>query len=430
MTRTKSFWGLTLLVVLTNLAALYATLTRPGAVGGRRVQIPLLTAGPGGMYRELGERLRSIVANDGDSRIELVPLPTNGSVENIELLARLENAISLTFIKVPDFVRYRERCQEHDADSCQRRYRSLRAIALLNRDALQVVASKASGLRQLNDLRAPAEDQCRSRLTAEAGRPKCRVYVGMQGAGTRATAHALLSPLVSAAALDSWEQESLSLTFDAAANRLRAGDLDAAIFDTGYGAPAVRALARDSRFELIPIGADAQRQLLERGYDAVTLPPYTGSTNYETVASRTLIATHEQTEAWIVNELVLRIERHRPEIEPLLTDVVSTGAKAPNLITDPDVVERYLAEIPLHEGRREHISGWLRSAPLQLFGFVALLGLQLFLLLRLGRAALDRTGPIGPHEEPKILTAPVIAAVASALINAVAGFLIQLIKRG
>lgn len=328
-----------LLVVLVNVALTYSTATRVGAFAGKRVQIPLFTAQPGGWFVWFGEELQKLIARDDRSRIELIELPSGGSVDNLDRIAKFENAISFTFVTVPDYLRHREQ------------HKAVRAIAILNRAVLHIVASEVSGIDEVTDLKEK-----------QGKRPKYRVYVGRSGSGTLEAARELLDA-ADVKWFEEWEEPSRKINFEEAAEQLRRGELDAAIFATGVGAPAVERLLKEDRPQcrLIPLSEPVRDALVWRGFEKITMPAYDRKAIVETMGARVLIATHKNTQSWIVQELVKAIERNRKEIEPFLARIALPANETSALITETEMLQEILQDVPLHDGMIRRSWTWARS---------------------------------------------------------------------
>jgi TRAP transporter TAXI family solute receptor len=411
-----SWFLLFALVIIANVGLMYTVATRAGALGGRKVQVPLFAAQPGGSFLQIATRLQDLAAADDRCGIALITLPSNGSLENLDHISRLENAISFTFVRLPDYLRRKEQ------------YRDIRAIALLNLDVVQLVATKESGISQATDLAA-----------ARGSQPRYRVYVGLSRSGTRETSRELLDTVLGAFHpdwIDRWEEASRNINFEEAAQQLRDGQLDAAIFVTGHGAPAVRQLFEDDpgRFRLVPLSEPVRDRLIRRGYDGLAVPTYDGQANVKTVGARVLVATHKNTQDWIARQFVDLIERHRDELEPLLTRPVTGPPDLPELITNSATLQRVLQDVPLHEGLLTLTWGWARSPWLQIVAFSMFLGTQIFFLLRFRpRSQIDvhRNEEEPTAQQSRGITAPaatIAAATISAAISALASIVVSRLK--
>jgi len=297
----------------------------------------------------------------------------------------IENALTFTFVRTPDYLKRRD----------QSGYSDVRAIALLDIDVAQVIVSKASGIKSVSEL---TEEQ--------DGKPRYRVYVGLDQSGTRETADAILKAAMDANRYDrlftQWAKASHKVNFNDAAQLLRDRQLDAAIFSTGLGAAsAIKDLfeERPTDFQWLPLDQATQKELAQNGYDPMNVPGYTPEINVQTVGAPVLVATNRKTESWIVRDFVALLERHRSDLTPLLTPHPSRAPDSvPGLVTDPEQIKKLVAgEMPVHDGLQlgkwEVIGSWW----LQGLGCLAMLMGQLGLLLviRPVRASSDVAAQLG-----------------------------------
>ena len=118
----------------------------------------------------------------------------------------------------------------------------LRAVANLYSEAVHVVVRRNAGIRSLGDLRGK------------------RVSIDREGSGTRVDALLILE----AFGLGPGDIAAEALAAGDAADRLRAGELDAFIMVVGTPANAVVGLAEDSLITLLPIAGPEAQALRER----------------------------------------------------------------------------------------------------------------------------------------------------------------------
>jgi TRAP transporter TAXI family solute receptor len=165
-----------------------------------------------------------------------VALSTEGSVENVMGIAEgtLESGLSQADIS---YWAYNGKGIFAETGPIEK----LRAVANLFPEAVHVVVRRDAGVHSLADLRGK------------------RVSLDREGSGTRVDALLILEAF--GLGLDDIEAEALAA--GDAADRLRAGELDAFIMVVGTPANAVTGLAEDSEITLVPIAgpeADALRK--------------------------------------------------------------------------------------------------------------------------------------------------------------------------
>ena len=380
-----AWWLLGAMILAANAALVAAVVARSGVFAGPR-QVPLFAAQPGGQFLAVAKKLQEFAAKDQPpGRMFLYAIESDGSVENLARISKIENALTFTFVRTPDYLKRRDLTG----------YSDVRAIALLDIDVAQVIVSKASGIKSVSEL---TEEQ--------DGKPRYRVYVGLDQSGTRETADAILKAAMDANRYDrlftQWAKASHKVNFNDAAQLLRDRELDAAIFSTGLGAAsAIKDLfeERPTDFQWLPLDQATQKELAQNGYDPMNVPGYTPEINVQTVGAPVLVATNRKTESWIVRDFVALLERHRSDLTPLLTPHLSRAPDSvPGLVTDPEQIKKLVAgQMPVHDGLQlgkwEVIGSWW----MQGLGCLAMLMGQLGLLLviRPVRASSDVAAQLG-----------------------------------
>lgn len=215
--RSRLVLALTLLAVVGALALaswLLFSFVRPAPPRA----VAMLTGTPGSAYALFAERYREALAREG---IELVLLPSSGSVENLRRI-KTEPGIDLAFVQSGI---------AHEPDS--------RDLALLGSMVVEPVWIFHRGRREL------------SRLTDLRGR---RVAVGAPGSGTQLLALQLLADT----GIPIGDAGQRALDEHAAADALLAGQLDAAFVVAAPEAPAVRKILAAPGIRLLDLAhADA-----------------------------------------------------------------------------------------------------------------------------------------------------------------------------
>lgn len=175
--------------------------------------IRLASGSNGGAYHDFAERYREVLAERG---FDLQLVETAGSMENLELLRSGEVDIAFVQGGTPDLPADREKLQ---------------ALASIFFEPLWVFQRQDTAVDQLRLLN---------------GR---RLIIGGQGSGT----NALVKQLLAANDIDSTRAELIEVGGKAAADRLLAGDADAAFFVTSGRAGYLRPLLESQDFSLMSI---------------------------------------------------------------------------------------------------------------------------------------------------------------------------------
>src|SRR5215469_15925540 len=173
--------------------------------------IVMATGPEGGNYYELGERYRKVLADEG---VQVRLLPTAGSAENLAMLRDPNSGVS---------------------------------VALMQGGVIS--EETASGLESLGTIfYEPYWWFRRSEIKEEgvASLRGRRISVGPEGSGTRA----LSLPMLARAGINGQNSELLSLSPRAAAEKLLAGDIDAAFLVASWQSPVVQQLLTDDRVVL------------------------------------------------------------------------------------------------------------------------------------------------------------------------------------
>jgi TRAP transporter TAXI family solute receptor len=408
----RTWPALLALVVFANLALMYVVVVQRRPSPGQKVHVPVFTASRGGTFVQLADVLAKATAADDATRIKVVPLGSDGSVENLDHVAELENALSFTFVRIPDYLRRREQ------------YDDLRAVAVMDFDVAHVVVATASGIKSVSDL-----------ATARDGAPPYRVYVGLPRSGTRETAREILTAAFDAqhdTMIAAWEQATGKTDFEQASRQLLEGRLDAGVFAAGMGATAIRRLFTETapgRFQWLSLDDNVRSRLVRLGYQDVTVTSYDRRTAVRTVGDAVLVVSHKNTEAWIVREFADLLGRHRADFEPILTRSVSGPASLPGLVTDPSELKKMRLPMPLHAGLTrsnwERLRNWRYQLPL----LAALMAAQVALLLRM-RRPMVRPSAAGGADPVESTTASRLSdpVVISAAIAAAASIVVALLK--
>jgi TRAP transporter TAXI family solute receptor len=217
-------------------AGLPAVLRARAAASTGVHELRIATGPPGGVFREIGAALRSVLM----ARIPGTPIRliyTDASVEN---LALLDSAGADLAFAALDCI-----C----AGLAAGQPRDVTAVARLFNSWMQVLVPAHSEIRDLREL---------------DGRP---VAAGAAGSGTRFTTERLLGVAGVRARL-------ITASQDAGADALATGVAHAWITFTGAPTPAVRRLAKQMRLRMLPLGAAQREMIVQYGqtYESATLP--------------------------------------------------------------------------------------------------------------------------------------------------------------
>ncbi len=190
-------------------------------------EVKIATATPGGTYLPLGKQFARILEKlDGKPIVKAVHLETAGSLDNIDRL--VAGKADIAFVLEPALVHRGTAVSD-----------SVRILANLYEDMLQIVVRKNAGINSLSDLRGK------------------RVYLGKEGSGTKLVADSLLY----AVGLDPQKDVtnvSVKVGFTQAAEMLKSDSLDAAIFVAGMPTAAVKNALQSGDCELLDLSRDSE----------------------------------------------------------------------------------------------------------------------------------------------------------------------------
>src|SRR5262245_25464206 len=172
--------------------------------------IVMATGPEGGANYELGDRYREFLAKSG---VELKLMPTAGSLENLKLLRESKSGVSVALIKGGD----------------------ARGVEFSGLESLGTVGYEPLWLFHRSEITGS--------LRGLAGR---RVSIGPDGSGARALALDILKRTKTEGTIG----ELLGYSPQVAAEKLIAGDIDAAFIVTGWDSPAVQSLVNANGVEL------------------------------------------------------------------------------------------------------------------------------------------------------------------------------------
>lgn len=188
-----------------------------------KMSLSMATGGTAGVYYPLGSALADVI-NRCVSEVEVVLKEGNGSIANIDLIARQEAAIALVQNDIA-FAAFK------GVTPFKSPIKNLRMIASLYPEQLQCLTVKNSGIKLFSDLKGK------------------RVSVGEPGSGITGS----LGVIFPAAGFRYSEMETEFLNFANTAERMQTGELDAGFILAGFPTAAVTALAEQKEIDLVAL---------------------------------------------------------------------------------------------------------------------------------------------------------------------------------
>lgn len=219
-----------------------------------KVIVNIATGGTGGTYYPLGNAMAKIY-NNKIKNLTANVLATDASVENIQLIAKGETEIA--FVQ-NDVAYYAWAGTEGFTDKVE----NIRGMAMMYPEVIQIVASRDSGIKGIEDLKGKT------------------VAVGAPNSGTEIHTRQILAEYGM-----TYEdlQKAEYLSFDAAAEHLLSKKIDAAFITAGIPTYAVSTITQSDDFVLVPITSACIASLKEKYpfYTEVNIPAnsYNNQTN-------------------------------------------------------------------------------------------------------------------------------------------------------
>lgn len=252
------------------MAAAAAIVTASTAAVAAPTFINVLTGGTSGVYYPIGVALSQLYgSNIQDAKTSVQA--TKASVENLNLLAagRGELAFALGD-SVAD-------AWEGVADAgFQKPLKSIRAIAGIYPNYIQIVANAESGIKTLEDLKGK------------------RISVGAPKSGTELNARAIFK----AAGMSYKDMGSVEyMPFAESVELIKNRQLDATLQSSGLGQAAIRDLASTMKLNFVSVPADVVTKIGNPVYQVMNIPKetYDGQTeDVPTVAIMNILVTSEK----------------------------------------------------------------------------------------------------------------------------------------
>ena len=242
--------------------------------------LSIATGGTAGVYFPLGGSLAEIL-NKGIPGMTATAQSTGASVANVNMIGTKEVELALVQNDITYYAFSGTEMFEGKAVA------NLRGITTLYNETIQLVATEASGIRSIADLRGKS------------------VAVGAPGSGTEANARQILAAFgLSYSDLGKTDY----LSFGDAANNLKDGHIHAAFVTAGTPTAAVLEMSKTNRVVIVPISGTQTDTLIANYpfYAKVTIPAntYEGQTAaVDTVAVRAMIVVGSEVSVDLVYDI-------------------------------------------------------------------------------------------------------------------------------
>ncbi len=235
--------------------------------------LTLATGSKNGDYYQLGQNLKTIIeANNPD--IEIIVLPTHGSVENAKLIEISSAHLALIQSDIAFYFHNGERMFFYPSDNME-------GIASLYTEAIQVIAGKDTGIEKIEDLRGKT------------------IALGLQNSGAMFNATIVLNAYN--ITLDDINAKYMS--FENAKEAIINGEIDATFFTSGIFESTKREFS--DHFNIIPINTNIIERI-SRSYPcflATSLPMHASRSEHReryTLGVRALLVANKDVNSSII----------------------------------------------------------------------------------------------------------------------------------
>jgi TRAP transporter TAXI family solute receptor len=299
--------------------------TTPGLA--QRISFVIATGPTGGTYFPIGQAIAGIISHPhGVDRCDMQGVcGPNGLIASVQTSAgSVENVTDVNSGRVDSGLTQadvvREAVKGEGPFAKTGALKHLTVIAALFPEEVHVVASKASGITTIAQLR---------------GR---RVSLGDEDSGTAVTARAVLA----AWRISEWRIDAHHMASDTAADALDKGKIDAFFFVGGAPVGLVSDLIARGRAVLVPIDGAGRKRLLAEdpvlSADVIPASTYAGAPATQTVSTRALWVVNDSTSNDTVYGIAralfnpanrTRLDQSHPSAKLIRLDTASANLPAP-----------------------------------------------------------------------------------------------------
>ena len=233
---------------------LMMVLCAAACAGGQQTKrLTMVTGGESGTYFAFGGVIANVLTENIDG-VEISAITSGASVANARSLANGEADLAILQNDVLDYAVNGTEIMAEDGALT-----SLKAIATMYPETIQLVALATSGIQTVEDLRGK------------------KVCVGAQGSGSEANAVQILSTY--GLTYDDIDEQYLS--FSEASNAMQNGTVDAAFATSGLPNTAIVELSAQKDIVVVPIDGEKRAELIKNYpfYVESTIPAETYGVN-------------------------------------------------------------------------------------------------------------------------------------------------------
>ena len=288
-----------------------------GEGGSSKKNLSLLTGGTGGTYYPLGGQFGNVISDE--TGINITPQTSGASAENMETLRAGEAELAFSQTDIATYaIQGKEMFKGKPIDNIQ-------AISSLYPETVQIVTTKKSGIKTVEDLKGK------------------KVSVGAPGSGAYINAMQILD----VHGLSDKDIKAQNLAFDESTDGIQAGSIDAAFITAGTPTGAVESLSVQNDILIIPLADDKIKELVEKypyyAEDIIPSGTYKIKSEVKTVAVKAMLVAAKELDEDTVYNITKALYENTDKI---------THAKGEFLT--PESALEGLGEMELHPGAAKY----------------------------------------------------------------------------
>ncbi|MGG3736725.1 TAXI family TRAP transporter solute-binding subunit [Aeribacillus pallidus] len=284
----RSFFLFTALIVALSMVLGACGTNDDSSNGGDVDFISIVTGGTGGTYYPLGGIFAKLISDETD--IEANAVTSGASAENMATLKAGDAEIAFTQSDIATYAVEGKLMFEGN------KVENVKAIGTLYPETIQIVTTKKSGIKSVEDLKGKV------------------VSVGEAGSGTRANAEQILE--VHGLTFDDLQVRNLD--FGDSTTGIQDGTIDAAFITAGTPTGAVEGLAATEDIVIVPIAEDKINEIIEKypyyAKDEVPAGTYGIEEAAPTVAVQAMLVVREDLSEDVVYNITKAIFDNAEEI--------------------------------------------------------------------------------------------------------------------
>jgi uncharacterized protein len=286
--KNRSFFLFTALIVALSMVLGACGTNDDSSNGGDVDFISIVTGGTGGTYYPLGGIFAKLISDETD--IEANAVTSGASAENMATLKAGDAEIAFTQSDIATYAVEGKLMFEGN------KVENVKAIGTLYPETIQIVTTKKSGIKSVEDLKGKV------------------VSVGEAGSGTRANAEQILE--VHGLTFDDLQVRNLD--FGDSTTGIQDGTIDAAFITAGTPTGAVEGLAATEDIVIVPIAEDKINEIIEKypyyAKDEVPAGTYGIEEAAPTVAVQAMLVVREDLSEDVVYNITKAIFDNAEEI--------------------------------------------------------------------------------------------------------------------